>query len=570
MPPTQDSGDKSDKMVLLTKLEYCHVINNNTGELRLIEGPAQLNLQSHESLYGTKKQKIIIQDGQYAIILNPYNAEKKDVLHGDRELRVGPLMCALYPGEYIDPTPDGEDHDYIRSEYDDEEGFHTYPAGWNGIRRAYILKFNKGLLIKAIKDFDESIDGKTVKHKAGDLWLVQGPATYIPHKYAMIKRKIKAISLGNNEGIYVKNILSGNIRLVKGPANCMIKPDEDLWEKDITNAELAAIGWINAKGELTIKKTHAYPLWLLENEATMIMDEATQRVEIGPKVVLLEPFERPYIMSISGKTPKVTGALKIWKVRLGPDFMSDRLDVRTKDNADLEITLRYKWKFNVDKEHPERIFKIKDFIGFATETMSGIIRNIAAQHNFEQFHSGAADIIKESVFGSENKPYLFEINGFEIFDIDIKKIAPKDAKIAEKLNTAITSNMEVYVEKIKQQAKMDAERDRIKGLLEVENSRKQLIEIQNNNTLAEKIGVAKADSVAKIESANADAESVKIRTKAEVDSINSKMEATIKQLNIEGGEKYLKLREIETLGSIKKMVIPADSKLIAPSSLLDE
>jgi major vault protein len=552
-----------DRNILLTNLGYCHVINDNSGIIRLIEGPFQGLLNADEHLYGEYHEKIILLEGQYIIIVNPYDKLKKEVTYGEREIRQGPAMFSLFPGEKIERTNDGEnlrtDRVIKLEEFEDEEGFTRYNTNWDGVRDQYVLKSNKGLLVKAIRDFKEN----NIEHKAGDMWLIKGPTSYIPHKYVEIKKKIKALSLGNYSGIYIKNIITGEVRLEKGPCNIMLSPEEILYEKQYTDTEKKAIGF-----GADYKASNAYPLWLLENEVCLVMDEQSQRAEIGPKVLLLGPFERPYIMSISGSTPKVPNVLNIWRIRLGPDFCSDKLIVRTKDNAVLSIWLRYKWQFDIDPMNKMKIFKIKDFIGFATDTMAGLIRNEAAKYTFEDFHSDASVILKNILF-KDSKPFLFHLNGFKIFDLDIKEIMPRDTEIAAQLNDAIKSNMKVYVDKIQQEAKLKAEKDLIDGQKLIEEKRRELITIRLKNQEEEQLGKAKIESKTALEKAQGEAEALKVRTDAELAAKIDELSQMIGAFDDEA-DKYIELERVKSLKSINKMlIVPSDAKMILPLEHLD-
>ena len=162
-------------ILLLTKLQYCHVIDNNSGVVRLVEGPYRGSLESNETIYGAIEDKLIVKEGQYAIILNPYDSKIKDVKHGDREIRVGPCIFSLHPGEELE-------HKKIRNEF--------------------VLVQDKGILMKALRNFKTG----EIERKAGDMWIVEGPTHYIPHKYAIVEKHVSAISLGRDEGIYIKNI----------------------------------------------------------------------------------------------------------------------------------------------------------------------------------------------------------------------------------------------------------------------------------------------------------------------------------------------------------------------------
>ena len=44
----------------------------------------------------------------------------------------------------------------------------------------------------------------------------------------------KSIPLNENEGIYVRNIQSGQVRSVMGPQSYMLQANEELYEKSLT------------------------------------------------------------------------------------------------------------------------------------------------------------------------------------------------------------------------------------------------------------------------------------------------------------------------------------------------
>lgn len=533
-------SQKKNKKILLTDLEYCHVINKRTGKIRLVEGPSRLRfiLGLFEEVYGKKEKKIILNSNQYAIVLNPYDIEKRSLKYGDREVRVGSCAFSLHPGEELD---------------------NSIPVGAvynsNCIKEIYVLERHKGLVLKALKTFKE---GDT-ERKAGDEWIIKGPIHYIPHKYVKVKKLIQEISLGEHCGIYIKNRKTGETRLEKGVKNLMLEPEEVLFEREYTKSEIMAIRFSE-----NFDRTKAQPLWILENEMLKYMSENKEIIEFGPKVIILEPFQRPFIMTISGGTPKGLKCLKIWKVMLGPRFSTDLLDIRTKDNAVLQIKLRYKWRFNVDPENPNKVFAVSDFIGLATETMAGIIRDEAAKLHFDELHSQATSIIKRAIFKDKHS-YIFEENGFEIFDIDIKEIKPKDTEIAKQMNDAIKSNMQIFVNKMEQKARLESERLQLEGKKELEARRKKLLELEHENMKAEERVKTeiKIEKIKKI--AEAEAEAIKIKKNVKREAEIAKIKGIIEAIGKDDADKYLKLQQILSLKEIEKMaIIPTDSNMFLP------
>lgn len=331
---------KKIRSLILTELEYCHVINKFTGQVSLIEGPyRRTKYLWHKHVYGNIEAKIIVKEGEFATIINPYNPKSQIIMHGKREIRQGPCIFSLHPGEQL-------------------EG--------NKISHNYVLAHNMGLIIRCIKDYEEN----DVFHKAGDIWLIKGPVLYYPHINTEIVKVIEAISLGKQDGLYIKNINTGHVRLEKGPQTIMLTPFEELYYKQYTVAEQKALKILGTKFDAS----RAILLKLETEEVAMVIADDAQRIELGPKTFLLQPFEQLKTLNISGHTPKMPNILMKWKIFLGPMFVSDLLCVRTKDNAELSLHLRYKTRFNIDPKNLKIIFSVEDFIGYATETMASIIR----------------------------------------------------------------------------------------------------------------------------------------------------------------------------------------------------
>ena len=246
-------------------------------------------------------------------------------------------------------------------------------------------------------------------------------------------------------------------------------------------------------------------------------------------------------------------------------FVTDQLCVRTKDNAELSILLRYKTRFQVDKNNIEKMFIVEDFIGYATETLAAIIRQEAAQHDFEEFHANAAQYIGEKIFTNERNYYRFEENGFEIFAIDIKKIIPEDKDIADQLSAAIKSNMDIYINKMQQFAQLEAERQLNEGRLEIEKSKKRLLELEQENYRAKTLGNAEIDAEARIKKAEGESEALRIVNQTQNTLELEKMNTSIDHLTQEGGEAYIRLQQVQSFRNVDKtIIVPTDSKLFVP------
>lgn len=534
MSKNHPSSGISGGAILLTAHQYCHLLNQNTGSLRLIEGPCRINrivaFLKHEVIYGSIQEKLILKESQYAVILNPYDPLTHKLNHGEKDIRHGPCIFSLYPGEELE--------DQL-------------------IHNEFVFGSNTGLLVKALVDFDD----RNFHRKAGDSWLIPGPIRYIPPKTVSIISEVNAICLGADEGLYVKNIRTGAIRLDRGPKTLLLTPDEILYQKPYTSSELESL----KLSTVTFDASRAFPLRLLADEIMLIVNGDQQHLEIGPKVIFLEPFDKIKVLTISGCTPKKPGVLKLWRVFVGPVFCSDELVIRTQDNADLKIMVRYKIRFNIEDQNFSPVYNIEDFIGFATETMASIIREEAAHHNFEDLHSKASELFKKRIFGQEDGSYIFKENRLEVFGLDIKRIAPVDEQIALQLNSAIKSNMDVYVKKIQQTAELEAERVLVQGKIEIEHTKKELITLEQENARLQQLTSAKIEAEARVERAQGIAESIRIEETAKNEMENNKMTKILENLHDSATDAFIRLEQVRSFDNIEKTVIvPSDAKVWVP------
>ncbi|GBO07928.1 Major vault protein [Araneus ventricosus] len=280
-----------------------------------------------------------------------------------------------------------------------------------GIQDIYVLSETEGLILKAREQFQDTSETPPVARNPGDRWMIKGPTEYIPPTEVEIVTKRYAIALDDNEGIYVRNIKSGHIRLISG-ATYMLNQDEELWIKELPQAveELLNQGhdplsdrgsWRMARGVAAAQvkqKTRteedgakAITLRVPHNAAVQIYDykQKKSRVIFGPDLVMLAPDEQFTQLSLSGDKPKRPNVIKTLCLLLGPDFCTDIITVETADHARLSLQLSYNWYFDVGDKSSEasaKLFSVPDFIGDLCKAIASRIRGTVAGTNFDDFH----------------------------------------------------------------------------------------------------------------------------------------------------------------------------------------
>jgi len=62
------------------------------------------------------------------------------------------------------------------------------------------------------------VDARTkTEYPAGSRWMLKGPVDFIPDNEIIVIEKRKAQPLAENEGLYVRDLETGEVKLVKGP-----------------------------------------------------------------------------------------------------------------------------------------------------------------------------------------------------------------------------------------------------------------------------------------------------------------------------------------------------------------
>jgi len=428
---------------------------------------------------------------QYCVVVDPVDEMGRNQL-GKRELRKGEGSFFLRPGERLE----------------------------NGIQNVHVLEDDEALLLSARETFE---DGKSIR-QPGERWMIKGPCDYVPNIYTDIVEKRRSIPLDQNEGIYVRDIKTGQVRAVTAESY-MLKENEELWEKIVPSVVeellLKDVTRDRKEGGRTGQqrdKTRVITYRTPHNSSVQIYDYKAKksRVVYGPDLVMLGPDEQFTIQSLSGDVPKRPHVIKSLCLLLGPDFMTDVVVVETSDHARLSLKLSYNWHFEYDANDEAKsaaIFSVPDFVGDTCKAIASRVRGIVAAHSFDNFHKGSAQIIREAVFGVdlEGKPrnrFVFSSNNLVITNIDIQSVEPVDSRTRDALQKSVQLAIEITTksqeaearheaERREQQAKGRLERQKIHDEAEAEKSRRSLLELQAASAAVESTGQATAEAKAK-------------------------------------------------------------------------
>jgi len=525
-----------------------------------------------------------LDDHEWCVVINPIDETGRPQL-GLREVRQGRTSFFLHPGEQLEA----------------------------GIQHIYILGEQEALLLRAREAFTEGEEETAVVRQPGDLWMIKGPRDYIPPVEVEVVQKRQAIPLDNNEGIYVQDIQTGELKLVNGPQAYMLSPYEELWEKELLpvvealliqqrdpvadrNLQEGDRPAIGGTPRPPRNKTRAVVVHVPQNSAVQIHNykNRSARTVFGPDFVMLGPDEAFTVLSLSGGKPKQPHLIKSLSLLLGPDFMTDIFTVETSDHARLQLQLSYNWYFDVnrhDEQAAVRLFQVPDFVGDACKAIASRVRGAVAGVKFDEFHRNSARIIRTAVFGTDEEgrvreEFRFRANHLVITNIDIQTVEPVDEETLKSLQKSVQIAIQITTdaqeaaarhdaERIEQEARARLERQIIVDKSAAEAERRQLLAFQAENAAIESTGKATADARAKAEAAQIqgeltvslalqEAEATRIRSEGELAQLRARQEA---ELAHQQAVMTLEIQKAERLAQIQAEEFRQRVEAIGPETL---
>jgi len=258
------------------------------------------------------------------------------------------------------------------------------------------------------------------------------------------------------------------------------------------------------------------------------------------------------------------------------------------------LKLAYNWYFDVDRNSQESgaaIFKVPDFVGDTCKAIASRVRGAVAAVSFDKFHKNSAEIIKNAVFGLDDKgegknKFSFSSNNLVITNIDIQSVEPVDQRTRDALQKSVQLAIEITTksqeasarhdaERIEQEARGRLERQKISDEAEAEKARTELLQLQAQSAAVEATGQATAEAKARAEAAQIEgeaavkqaelkAQSTKIRAAAELEQLKLKNLAEVKH---QTAMVELQLAKAKELGDIEAQKFSAVVKAIGKETI---
>lgn len=200
-----------------------------------------------------------------------------------------------------------------------------------------------------------------------------------------------------------------------------------------------------------------------------------RRVEVGPKMILLDYDETLMPMELSSGKPKTTDrVVRTVYLRTANNQVSDIVSVETRDlvSVDIRISLRANFEGASSAERL-RWFDVENYVKLMTDHVRSRLRRAAKRHGIQEFYRDTIDIVRDAILGDppaeggQRPGLVFNECGLRVHDVEILQVSIRDNQVASLLLDAQTRALNGAIQLSQQQD--DSERMRLIEALNRDN-----------------------------------------------------------------------------------------------------
>ncbi len=336
----------------------------------------------------------------------------------------------------------------------------------------------------------------------GEIRIKQGPCFFFLDAYDELIKRYEVFVLQHNEYMKVIDKTTGKIRVITGPNHVVLAPNEEILTaptKGINIDEHTAVLVRNTSDgslKLVTKNQVFFPAAneeieevrsriLLENHESVILKDKDGKYRIihGNQVdqsFFLQPYEELLEMRWSSGIHKEARNLRITHIDSRPKFMWYEFGVRTKDNVELILGVTFFWQI-VDIE--KMIQTTDDAPGDICSHARSMIIQSVSKSSLEKFLDSFNDIVREAII-NENDPF-YQQRGVDIHSVEVRSVTCKEESTQQILQEIIQETTNRLNRLLKQQSENEVRLNEVKGNIDIEQQKGELLAIQRENALKE-------------------------------------------------------------------------------------
>ncbi len=287
---------------------------------------------------------------------------------------------------------------------------------------------------------------------------------------------IDAVGIDQKSGIYVRDLRTGMVKMVRGETSYLIDPrseefvqrrvPRESWNLWIAHSEphkfVPSQDPNNASHKIdSVTTPWALSISIPNNEACLITSRHGRRVEVGPKVVLLEYEEQllPFHLS-QGKSKDGHSTITTCFMRVQGARVADTFDVESNDFVKLSVKLGFSGHFEGTTEaEMQRWFAVDDPVKLLADKIRAKLREAARSEPLARLVRDMRAIVRTSLFGETGADVLrFDENGMVIDACELLKLEIVDPALAEVFTTAQREAVKLQINDEAASRRLESER----------------------------------------------------------------------------------------------------------------
>jgi hypothetical protein len=270
---------------------------------------------------------------------------------------------------------------------------------------------------------------------------------------------ITAIGIDQKSGIYVRDLRTGMVKMVRGETSYLVDPrfeefvqrrvPREQWNLWIAHAEPHKA----AKDEF-VTTPWAVSITVPNNEACLITSRHGRRVEIGPKVVLLE-FEEQLLPFKLSKGPSKDGHSTVTTcfLRIKGARVADTFEIESSDFVRLRVKLGFSGHF---EGAGENWFHVDDPVKLLADTARARLREAARGLPFAKLVRELSEVVRRTLLSGGQ--LRFEDSGIVVDACDVLKSEIVDSTLADLFANAQRDAVKLQIHDEQATRRLDSER----------------------------------------------------------------------------------------------------------------
>ncbi|HEX2571353.1 MAG TPA: hypothetical protein VH877_17475 [Polyangia bacterium] len=265
---------------------------------------------------------------------------------------------------------------------------------------------------------------------------------------------IEAIGIDQKSGIYVRDLATGEVRLVRGKQSYLVDPRKEVQITRTVPADDWNL-WI-AQGEphkytdLTVTTPWAISITVPHNTAVLVTSADSQRVVEGPCVTLLGYEERLTPLLLSTGTPKSDdGPLRTCFLRTQGNRVSDVITIETADFV--KVSLRVSYSVAFLREGRDKWFVHENYIQMLCDHLRSLVRGRCRVQPLRELWPSLSPLVRDIILGerpadgSGRKGRQFPENGLLVTEVEVLSSTIEDREIGELMRRVQTESVTLQI-----------------------------------------------------------------------------------------------------------------------------